>query len=260
MTFKEYINNPTGAKTAVMSYRKMYEDLYHDKWSKLMTRENGKIDYKCYKDKNVYYIHIKIPSEVVEDFYYDVVVKLSSGKNKTMHNSDVQFFSNDPSFNYTFAYAFKKHKMTIPELEEKMSKVALKKRAVEKNPESTIGYVKTLYFAYIAMTDKGLFHTVKVDKEAVPYDKKLLLSNIEDTEEKIEKRMELGNVSNKKLKAPDKAELHPEVKSGGIIGTRKSAFTGRANFGSPNTMRGKGGIGRISKPNLNKVNRIGKFK
>ena len=262
MTFKEYINNPTGAKTAVMSYRKMYEDLYHDKWNKLMTRENGKIEYKCYKDKNTYFIHIKIPSETVPNFYYDVVVKMNAGKDRTMYDSDAQFFSNDPSFNYTFAHAFKKHKMTIPELEEKMSKIALKKRAVEKNPDNTIGYVKTLYFAYIAMVDKGLFHVAKVDMEAVPYSKKLLLSNIEDTDKKIEDRTTLGNSMNKKKeKIPTKAELHPEVKRGGTIGAKKSAFTGKANFGSPNKMKGIGkktsinsGIGKFNS------SRLGRFK
>ena len=35
MTFSQYISNPTGMGTAVMSYRKMYEDLYHDKWNKV---------------------------------------------------------------------------------------------------------------------------------------------------------------------------------------------------------------------------------
>ena len=36
LTFEQYVNNPTGAKTAVISYRKMYEDLYNDKWKKIM--------------------------------------------------------------------------------------------------------------------------------------------------------------------------------------------------------------------------------
>ena len=55
MTFQEYINNPTGVGNSVMSYRSMYEDLYHNKWDKIMVRENGKIDYKLYYSKNHYY-------------------------------------------------------------------------------------------------------------------------------------------------------------------------------------------------------------
>ena len=263
LTFEQYVNNPTGAKTAVISYRKMYEDLYNDKWKKIMTREVGKIDYELYYDNRDYYCYLKIPSENIDNFYYDVVIKMElNSKQHMLKHCPVQFFSNDPSFNYTFAHAFKKHKMTIPELEEKMSKIALKKRAVEKNPDNTIGYVKTLYFAYIAMVDKGLFHVAKVDMEAVPYSKKLLLSNIEDTDKKIEDRTTLGNSMNKKKeKIPTKAELHPEVKRGGTIGAKKSAFTGKANFGSPNKMKGIGkktsinsGIGKFNS------GRLGRFK
>ena len=158
LTFKQYVDNPTGAKTAVISYRKMYEDLYNDKWKKIMTREVGKIDYDLYYDNHDYYCYLKIPSENIDNFYYDVVIKMElNGKQSRLSDCPVQFFSNDPSFNYTFAHAFKKNKLTIKDLESKMSKEALMKPAREKNPQDTIGYVKTLYFAYIVMNEKGLF-------------------------------------------------------------------------------------------------------
>ena len=76
LTFKQYVDNPTGAKTAVISYRKMYEDLYNDKWKKIMTREVGKIDYELYYNNNEYYCYLKIPSENIDNFYYDVVIKM----------------------------------------------------------------------------------------------------------------------------------------------------------------------------------------
>lgn len=191
MTFKEYVDNPTGTKTAVISYRKMYEDLYSNKWKNIMMREVGKIDYTLYIHRNDYYCHLKIPSENIEKFYYDVVIKMTmNGKQHSLANCPTQFFSNDPSFNYTFAYTFKKNKMTIKDLEEKMSKESLSKPAVVKNPQNTIGYVKTFYFAYIVMNEKGLFSPALYSNNAKKYDKKILLSNIMKTEDKIREREE----------------------------------------------------------------------
>ena len=116
MTFQEYIANPTGIGTAVMSYRKMYEDLYVDKWKLILTREGGKIEYKLYKDKHSCYCHIKIPSEIVPKFYYDVVIKMDITRDSmNLIDSPVQFFSIDPHFNYVFAYAFNHHILTIYE-------------------------------------------------------------------------------------------------------------------------------------------------
>ena len=74
ITFKDYINNPMGVKNSVFSNREMYRNLYKDKLDKLLVRESGKIDYYLYTNKDIYIVHIKVPSETVKDFYYDVVL------------------------------------------------------------------------------------------------------------------------------------------------------------------------------------------
>ena len=51
MTFDEYINNPMGVKSAVISNREMYRKMYTEKLNKIMVREVGKIDYQLYKSK-----------------------------------------------------------------------------------------------------------------------------------------------------------------------------------------------------------------
>lgn len=231
MTFSQYISNPTGMGTAVMSYRKMYEDLYHDKWNKVMTRELGKIEYNLYKDKKARYAHIKVPSETVENFYYDVVIRFDNSADK-LDDCNVQFFSNDPSFNYTFAYAFKKNKLTIPELEPKMSREALKTPAKEKNPQNIIGYVKVFYFAYIFMSEKGFFYPVRFDAEAKPYSKSILLSKVMG-EEKLEERINAAKKKEEKKEAakkPTKRDIiHPEVKNGGTTGRANAVHTVRSS-------------------------------
>lgn len=166
MTYDQYIQNPMGVANAVISNRNMYRSLYMTKLDKILVREMGKIDYTLYKSGKKYYVYIKIPSEVIEKFYYDVVIEFSEPKDKslidtTLKNYNVRFYSNDPSFVYTFAHAFIKNKMFIDELKPVMSKEAIQKVAVEKNPSNQVGYVKSLYFAYLYLRRENVFNKNK---------------------------------------------------------------------------------------------------
>ena len=166
MTYDQYIQNPMGVANAVISNRNMYRELYMNKLDKILVREMGKIDYTLYKSNKKYYVYIKIPSEVVEKFYYDVVIEFSEPKDKSLldsslKNYNVKFYSNDPSFVYTFAHAFIKNKMFIDELKGRMSQEAIKQVAVEKNPSNQVGYVKSLYFAYLYLKRENVFNKNK---------------------------------------------------------------------------------------------------
>lgn len=204
MTFRDYINNPMGRKNAVISNREMYRVYYTGKYNKLMVRENGKIDYSLYKHKDTYYIHLKIPSETVKEFYYDVVIMFYPKDKvtiaKSLEDYNVKFFSNDPSFTYTFAHAFVTNKVFIEDLKSKMSPLAIKKEAKEKNPKNEVGYVKTIYFAYLFMKSRGLFNKLQYTS-ATEYDQKQLLSQIMEADEKIKLRQE-GEESQRKSKKP----------------------------------------------------------
>lgn len=166
MTYEQYIQNPMGIANAVISNRNMYRELYIKKLDKILVREMGKIDYKLFKSKSKYYVYIKIPSEVIEKFYYDVVIEFTEPKEKslidmTLKNYTVKFYSNDPSFVYTFAHAFIKNNMFINELKNVMSPEAIKRVATEKNPSNQVGYVKSLYFAYLILKRENIFEKKK---------------------------------------------------------------------------------------------------
>ena len=229
-TFAQYINNPQGMKNAVISHREMYRAMYSAKLDTIYVHENGKIDYKVYKSKKDYYIHFKIPSEVIEDFYYDVVVQFSPPSvaqevQTTISNYNVRFYSNDPSFVYTFAHAFLKNDLLISDLKPRMSKEALKQVAKEKNPDNQIGYVKSLYFTYLIMENKNLFAKIRLDSMANNYDKNELLSDVMDADEKVKLRQEAKPKSKKKenkSKLPD--EERPEEQPNRHI-TKRSSTT-----------------------------------
>lgn len=199
MTFEQYILNPMGRNNAVLNAttRENIRKDYIDRFDKILLRENGKINYKIYKDKksNTYWFHIMIPSETVKGFTYDVVLKFfadekvkEAGENLFKYN--VNFYSNDPSFVYTFAHVFIENGLFIKELTPKMSKLAVKKDPKITNPSKLVGYVKTLYFAYLYMNNKGLNKKIKIEAEAQPLNIKDLLESIEDADSKIARRQE----------------------------------------------------------------------
>ena len=207
MTFEQYIANPMGKNNAVLSgaVREITRKDYTHRFNNILLRENGKINYNVYKDKHgAYYVHIKIPSEVVKNFYYDVVLKFTGTgdqiRNLTgLNNYKVQFFSNDPAFVYTYAHVFLKNDLFIKELASKMSRRALKEAPNEKNPNKLVGYVKSLFFAYLFMQQRGLFNPIHLTT-AQPLDLKYLLSTIEDADTKIRKRQEEGEKVSKAKK------------------------------------------------------------
>ena len=209
MTFDEYIQNPMGKTNSVISNRTMYRNMYQEKLDKIMVREAGKVDYKAYKDNKRYILYIKIPSEVVPEFYYDVLIEFTEPKNANVLGSDlskyeVRFYSNDPSFVFTFAHAFKTNKMFFMDFDDKMSKKALKELADEKNPQDVIGYVKSLFFAYLIMKKRGLFSkALYVDK----YNAATLHKEIMHADKKIEARQNAAkelSVEKKKEKQKQK--------------------------------------------------------
>ena len=208
ITFKDYINNPMGLKNSVFSNREMYRNLYKDKLDKLLVREAGKIDYYLYNNKDIYIVHIKVPSEAVKEFYYDVVLQFypMSSKDKlssSLNNYGVKFFSNDPAFVFTFAHAMITNKLYIMDLIPKMSKEAISTVAKVRNPKNEIGYVKSLYFAYLIMQNKHLFDKIIFTTQAKPYNKTLFLRTIMHADTKIKQRQEKGEIE-KKIKRKSK--------------------------------------------------------
>ena len=208
MTFDEYISNPMGKKNAVFSQREVFREIYTKKLDAILVREVGKVKYQLYYDKknSKYYIHFKIPSEPIKDFYYDTVIEFYTKDHgisigKSLSKYDVKFYSNDPSFVFTFAHAMKKNDMFIKDLEPRMAKKALKEVGKEKNPKDEVGYVKSIFFAYLLMKNYGLFAKVQFESYAKPYNKKELLNTVTQAEEKVQARIDAGEDLRKKQSA-----------------------------------------------------------
>ena len=199
MTIQQNIDNPLGKKNAVFSQRDLFRALYTDKFDKVLLREAGKIKYTLYIDKkhDKYVMHMKVPSETVNNFYYDAVIYFytddpDANASINLNNYKVKFFSNDPAFVYTYLRVFLKNDMLFEDMKPKISKLALTKDPVEKNPYEIPGYSKILYFAYLYMRNKSLFLKYIYEQEGHPYSDKELLKHVDHTDKKIAERQELG--------------------------------------------------------------------
>lgn len=233
--FNDYIQNPMSRENAVFSNRYMYRDLYMQKIDAILVRENGKINYHLYytKDKSKYYIHIKVPSEKIEKFYYDTVIEFYTKNDKastsnTLTDYFVKFYSNDPSFVFTFAHSFIHNKLFVDDLVPKMSKEAVKKVAKEKNPSNQVGYVKSIYFAYLLCKQFGLFNKIKFTSEGNLYDKKRFLDTITHADEKVQARINAQEELSKKKKIEKAKEK---------VNNREPRQSNRVSLTSSNTRK-----------------------
>ena len=217
MTFEQYITNPYGKGAVVtVAQREIMKVRYKSKFDNILLREKGKIDYRLFKNSkdNTFWIYVKIPSELVKDFYYDTIIKFYADENIKGGGADllkynVKFYSNDPSFVYTYAYVFNQNQLFIEELTSKMSKEALTKAPTEKNPSNSVGYVKSLYFVYLLMQNRSLNKVNIFEKQAEPLIPKFFKENVMHADEKIIAREEAGKgVSQRKKIRIDKESLN----------------------------------------------------
>lgn len=209
ISLEQYIKNPQLKSNAVLNAtaREAIKADYTKRFNGILLRERGNINYKLYEDKksNSFYAHFKIPSETIDKFYYDVVIRFFADENikntEDLMNYNIQVFSNDPAFVYMYAYSFMEHDLFIKSLSPKMSKKALKKTPDEKNPYHQIGYVKTIYFAYLYLKNKGLNKLNRFKTESSRFSLIALMADIEKADNKIEERQSEGEKLTKKKSA-----------------------------------------------------------
>ena len=243
MSFQQYIANPMGKRNAVFSQRDMYRQLYTEKFDKVFLREAGRINYTLYVDtkKDRYVAHIKVPSETVKNFYYDVVILFYSNdaavkSSPGLQDYFVKFFSNDPAFVFTYLRVFLKNDLFFEDLKPKASKLALKQDPKVTNPYEVPGYSKIIYFAYLFMKSKNLFAKHMYTSYGVPYSAKKLLENVEHTDIKIAERQELGAEQAKEQAKQKKEERKQQSQSrtidsptGNVKAVRQTKTTGFVN-------------------------------
>ena len=209
ITYPQYIENPM--QNRVMTNRNMYRQHYTSILEKLIVREHGEIPFFLFKDNPGRYIAlIRVPSESVKSFFYDVAIEFTSDSDaiigsNTLKDYNVRFYANDPAFMYTFCYSFIQNDLFFKDLESKMSKMAKEQSASITNAKNEVGYCKSLYFAYLIMEYRHLFNKSEWGG-AKKYDKHILLGMVEHTKSKHLTRQQMEVDQRQQAKKYDKAK------------------------------------------------------
>ena len=193
VTFAQYIDNPNIVKgSATNSMISLVKQDYRRRFDAVFIRESSVLVTNLYKDKGKYYVYIKMPSEKTPNLYYDVVIEFTTSIPKKIlgmgiDKYNVKFFSNDPAFLFTYAYAFNKADLIIRWLKPKLSKKALTEKPIIRNPNASTGYVKSLYFAYYYMQIKKLFNLDNLSwKSAKELNKRQIFNQIPEFDVKLD--------------------------------------------------------------------------
>ena len=111
-TLSEFLVKPFGSPETITK-----DQSFNAKYITLLQKNGIKIKAVT-EVENSWFYHITIASESNEGYTYDVVIRFFTDnplylKEVSLRNYYVQFFSNAPSFMYTFAYVYKQNGFLI---------------------------------------------------------------------------------------------------------------------------------------------------
>lgn len=209
MNIKQFLNNPTGKGSVIPGKGAILNDL--DRRYRNLTSRND-FDVNIYLNKNNVYFHILVLTEDEErDNTYDVVLefipnKISKKDIMNIKNYDIRFFSNSPSFVYTYAYVAKLNDMLINQLSDKYDKKILKYPPVSRNPSLMMNYEKSIYFACKYLLDNNLLNKAYINTNAKKDFNKLIKSIRKDSVilEEIQRAKSIKKAKKEDRKKPTK--------------------------------------------------------
>jgi len=90
-----------------------------------------------------------VPSEFYKtnNITYDVLIEIEYRENKRLSLRNAKFYSNCPSFIYTYAYVFNQESLVIEDLKSKLPSECLTNPPTIRNPIESRGYEKSIYMA-----------------------------------------------------------------------------------------------------------------
>jgi hypothetical protein len=209
---KDFIDNPMGKGSMAIPNRQLIRSDLNRRYDNLVRKK--KITYRVYSDKEDYYFHFKIPSESERNNDYDVVIMFTYDEDKDfsydhfLNRYYLKFFSNCPSFIFTYAFSFNLYGMFIESLSNKYDDRVLTEDPIVRNPGEIISYEKSIYFAcYYLSQNRNLLTKSYLDLIALPY-KEVDFNRLIRTSDNInlEIKKEQNRLDNEKKKEKEKLD------------------------------------------------------
>jgi len=167
MTLNKYISNPTGKGSAYVAKRSAIKSGLNLIYIKLL-REHRKEFYAqpyIYGNGDILY-YVKVPSEFYNDnkITYDVLFLIKYDKQLERKNRQVYFYSNSPSFIFTYCYVYNKHDLLIDKLKNKLPNEALTMPPDIRNPIQSLGFEKSTYVAALYLIQGGCLSDAYINR------------------------------------------------------------------------------------------------
>lgn len=208
LNFKQFMQNPMGSATTFGGNREIIKEGLYSKYL-TMIKNVKDFEHYIYRYKDNYIFHFKIPSEkfFIEKMTYDVVLEFIPETSDSLELKSIdtgyrmRFFSNSPSFTFTYAYVLFHNDMTVAWLDKHLSKESIKKPPEIRNPVQSFGFEKTCYIAAIYIknhdyTDKKILNNkAKEIKNPLEFNK--IYSEIMSCENKVAQYQKAGKLRSK---------------------------------------------------------------
>jgi hypothetical protein len=217
LTLSDFLQNPSGKGSGMVASREIIIKSMTEKFQKLMKKINGKLIHEIYKVGDNYVFYFKIPSESFDKLYYDVVLEFSpvdeqAKKDGKLINYQVHFFSNSPSFTFTYAYVVYNTGMMVDRLVDKFDNMAIKNNPSTRNPVEVLGFEKTCYFAALFIKEHDLNTKSIIDEKATKWDENKFIKSIASDHDKLAEYQIYKRRDTDKIKREKKKEAKKPIK------------------------------------------------
>lgn len=182
MTLRDFLSNPAGKGDSSLGRAAIISTL-NAKYDELV--KNKRIKCKIYRKlggSSDYFIHLIIPTETERDNTYDVVFHLYNNKKENptaqVRDYNVKFFTNTPSFAYTFLYVYYQNGLFEESLKNKFDATFLKQAPVERNQFNVVNYDKYLYFGAKYVVESHLLSEGSLNLRSISYSSELFNRSI----------------------------------------------------------------------------------
>lgn len=168
ISIAKMIQNPTGKNSAFFASRariKAQLDSIFIKNLRRYRKEFYAVPYVDDTTKNIYF-YVAVPSEtyMINRVRWDCVIEIVYDKSLSLENRDARFYTNSPSFIFTYAYVFNQQDLLPQFIKVKMPSLCLTQPPTIKNPVETRGFDKILYQALKYLTIGGCLTDSYIDK------------------------------------------------------------------------------------------------
>lgn len=150
ISLRQMIDNPTGKGSGSVAARYRIRQSMNATYIRTLQKYRKQfyaVPY-LYDDGRILF-HVKVPSEAynINKISYDILIEFEDKPGIRLAMRNAKFFSNSPSFIFTYAYVFNQKDLIVDKFKDKLPMQCLTQPPVVRNPIESLGYEKSIFIA-----------------------------------------------------------------------------------------------------------------